>query len=73
MTAAFIASGGPSLIADRWSFERGTIGCGLDRTPETPEDRAVRVEGKRIRKAFPRIDSIAEISPAEIFLPKSPI
>ena len=43
-------------IADWWSFQMGTIECWLDRTPETPEDRAVREEGERIRKAFPWID-----------------
>jgi hypothetical protein len=34
----------------------GTIEGWFDRTPETPEDRAVREEGERIRRAFPSID-----------------
>jgi hypothetical protein len=34
----------------------GTIEIRLDRTPEAPEDRAIREEGERIRKAFPSID-----------------
>jgi hypothetical protein len=43
-------------IADWWSFQMGTIEGLLDRTPETPEDRAIREEGERFRKAFPGID-----------------
>jgi len=43
-------------ITDWWSFQTGTIEGWFDRTPETPEDRAIREEGKRIRKAFPSID-----------------
>ena len=43
-------------ITDRWSFQTGSIEGWFDRTPETPEDRAIREEGKRIRKAFPSID-----------------
>jgi len=43
-------------IADEWSFQMGTIGCWLERTPETPEDQAIRLEGERIRRAFPWID-----------------
>jgi hypothetical protein len=34
----------------------GTIQGWFDRTPETPEDRAIREEGERLRKAFPSID-----------------
>jgi hypothetical protein len=43
-------------LADWWSFEMETIVGWFDRTPETPEDRAVREEGERIRRAFPSID-----------------
>ena len=43
-------------FADWWSFQMGTIEGWFDRTPETPEDRAIREEGERIRKAFPSID-----------------
>ncbi len=43
-------------IADWWSFQMGTIVGWFDRTPETSEDRAIRLEGERIRKAFPQID-----------------
>jgi hypothetical protein len=43
-------------IADWWSFQMGTVEGWFDRTPETPEDRAIRQEGERIRKAFPEID-----------------
>ena len=43
-------------LADWWSFQMGTIVGWFDRTPETPEDRAIREEGERIRKAFPSID-----------------
>ena len=43
-------------IMDWWSFQSGTIEGWFDRTPETPEDRAIREAGKRIRKAFPSID-----------------
>jgi hypothetical protein len=34
----------------------GTIEGWFDRSPETPEDRAIREEGERIRTAFPSID-----------------
>jgi len=34
----------------------GTVAGCFDRTPETPEDQAVREEGERIRRAFPSID-----------------
>jgi hypothetical protein len=34
----------------------GSIVGWFDRTPETPEDRAIREEGERLRKAFPSID-----------------
>jgi hypothetical protein len=34
----------------------GTIEGLLDQTPETPEYRAIREEGERIRKALPSID-----------------
>jgi hypothetical protein len=34
----------------------GTIEGWLDRAPETPEDRAIREEGERLKKAFPRTD-----------------
>jgi hypothetical protein len=43
-------------FADWWSFQMGTIEGWFDRTPESPEDRAIREEGERIRKAFPSID-----------------
>jgi hypothetical protein len=43
-------------LADWRSFQMGTIAGWLDRTPETREDRAIRLEGERIRKAFPKID-----------------
>ncbi len=43
-------------LTDWWSFQMGTIVGWFDRTPETPEDRAIREEGERLRKAFPRID-----------------
>jgi hypothetical protein len=43
-------------LADWWSFQMGTIESWFDRTPETPEDRAIREKGERIRKAFPSID-----------------
>jgi hypothetical protein len=43
-------------FADWWSFQMGTIEGWFHRTPETPEDRAIREEGERIRKAFPSID-----------------
>jgi hypothetical protein len=45
-----------SAIADCWSFQMGTLEIWLFPTPETPEDRAIRLEGERIRKAFPWID-----------------
>jgi len=44
------------MLADWWSFKMGTLECWLVPTPETPEDRAIREEGERIRKAFPWID-----------------
>jgi hypothetical protein len=40
-------------LADWWSFQMGTIEGWFDRTPETPEDRAICEEGERIRSAFP--------------------
>lgn len=43
-------------LADWWSFHMGTIEGWLCPTEETPEDRAIREEGERIRKAFPWID-----------------
>jgi hypothetical protein len=43
-------------FADWWSFQMGTVKGWLDRTPETPEDHAIRQEGERIRKVFPSID-----------------
>ena len=43
-------------ITDWWSFQIGTIEGWFDRTPETPEDRAIREKGEPIRKAFPSID-----------------
>jgi hypothetical protein len=43
-------------IADRWSFEVASIRLWLFPLPETPEDRAIREEGERVRRAFPRID-----------------
>ena len=43
-------------LADWWSFQMGTVAGCFDRTPETPEDQAVREEGERIRRAFPSID-----------------
>jgi hypothetical protein len=43
-------------IADRWSFERASIGIWLFPPTETPEDRAIREEGERFRTAFPQID-----------------
>jgi hypothetical protein len=43
------------MLADWWSFKMGTLECWLV-PPETPEDRAIREEGERIRKAFPWID-----------------
>jgi len=43
-------------ILDWWSFRMGTLELWLWRPPETPEDRAIREEGERIRKAFPWID-----------------
>jgi hypothetical protein len=58
-----------AAIADWWSIQMGTVSIWLDRgavpkraasclrrTPETPEDRAIRLEGNRISKAFPWID-----------------
>jgi len=35
--------------------KRTIEGC-FDRTPETPEESAIREEGQRLRNAFPRID-----------------
>jgi hypothetical protein len=43
-------------LADWWLFQMGTIEGWLDRTPETPEDRAIHEEGERLRRAFPSID-----------------
>jgi hypothetical protein len=46
-------------LADRrhwWSFKIGTIENWLFPVPEMPEDRAIREEGERIRKAFLWID-----------------
>jgi hypothetical protein len=34
----------------------GTIEIWLDRRSETPDDRAIRLGGERIRRAFPSID-----------------
>jgi hypothetical protein len=45
-----------NAFADWWSFQMGTFEIWLDRTPETPEDRAIREEGERTRNAFPSID-----------------
>jgi hypothetical protein len=39
-------------FADWWSFQMGTIEGWFHRTPETPEDRAIREEGERIRKGI---------------------
>ena len=44
-------------IADRRAMlELSMLDWVLGPFPETPEDRAIREEGKRIRKAFPDID-----------------
>lgn len=43
-------------VADWWSFQMATVECWLDRRPESPETRAIRLEGERIRKAFPTFD-----------------
>lgn len=43
-------------LRDWWSFHMGTIEGWLCRSPEAPEDRAIREQGERIRKAFPDID-----------------
>ena len=43
-------------VADWWSFQMSTVECRLDRRPESPETRAIRLEGERIRSAFPTID-----------------
>jgi hypothetical protein len=43
-------------FADWRSFQMGTIEGWFARTPETPEDRVIREEGERLRKAFPSID-----------------
>jgi len=48
-----VASSAPSPIG---SFERASIGIWLFLPAETPEDRAIREEGERLRKAFPSID-----------------
>ena len=45
-----------SAFADWRSSQMGTIEGWLDRKPETPEDRAIREEGERLRKACPSID-----------------
>ena len=34
-------------LTDWWSFHMGIIEGWFDRTPETPEDRAIREEGER--------------------------
>jgi len=38
-------------IADWGSFQMRTIEGWFDRSPETAEDRAIRLEGERIRKS----------------------
>jgi hypothetical protein len=43
-------------VADWWSFQRASIGIWLFPTPEAPEDRAIREEGERLRRAFPQVD-----------------
>ena len=43
-------------IADYWSFEKASIRLWLFPPRETPEDRAIREEGERLRRAFPDID-----------------
>ena len=43
-------------IADYWSFEKASIRLWLFPPRETPEDRAIREEGERLRRAFPAID-----------------
>ena len=43
-------------IADWWSFQMGTLEWWLFPRPESPEEEAIRLEGERIRKAFPHID-----------------
>jgi hypothetical protein len=45
-----------SAFADWWSFQMGTLELWLFPIPETPEDRAIRLEGERIRRAFTWID-----------------
>jgi hypothetical protein len=44
------------VIADRWSFEGATASLWLFPPRETAEDRAIREEGERLRRAFPSID-----------------
>jgi hypothetical protein len=43
-------------IADYWSFEKASIRLWLFPPRETPEDRAIREEGERLRRAVPDID-----------------
>jgi hypothetical protein len=43
-------------ISDWLSFQIGTLEFWWWPRPETPVDRAIRLEGERIRKAFPWID-----------------
>ena len=38
-------------IPDWWSFHTRTIEGRFDRTPETPADLAIRLEGERISRA----------------------
>ena len=40
-------------LADWWSFHTSIIEEWLFPTPDTPEDRVIRGEGERIRKAYP--------------------
>ena len=44
------------IIADYGSFEKASIRLWLFPPRETPEDRAIREEGERLRRAFPAID-----------------
>jgi hypothetical protein len=50
-------------FADWWSFQMGTPEGWFDRTPETPEDRAIRLEGERISRA----DACASSEPLGLF------
>jgi len=44
-------------VADWWSFQRGAIELWRrPNEPEMPLDRAIRVEGERIRNAIPQSD-----------------